>query len=211
MDDIISTEQIAHNTERFNELVFSIDREGFNPDALISFLEDSDFYTAPASTKYHNSFQGGLVAHCLHVYDNMVSIFNAKQIPGVFPESLVVVALFHELYKRNFYTEYYRNKKEYSNIGKKTDDLGRFDWVSVKEYTVSENRFTVGTHGDTSYYLLSAYMPLAHDEVVALFNATTPYEDLDLSLLRKYPLLTLLRAADEIACYVDDYYEDVND
>ena len=53
--------------EKFIELLKSTNRPGIED--LISFLEKTDFFTAPASTRFHGSFEGGLVEHSLKVYE----------------------------------------------------------------------------------------------------------------------------------------------
>ena len=55
------------NKERFIELLRSTKREGI--EKLIDFLEKTDFFTAPASTRFHSSYEGGLLQHSLNVYD----------------------------------------------------------------------------------------------------------------------------------------------
>lgn len=53
--------------ERYLELLRTIKREGI--EELIKYLESSDFFTAPASTKFHGDYEGGLLEHSLKVYD----------------------------------------------------------------------------------------------------------------------------------------------
>jgi len=65
------------NKERFLKLCESIKREGV--DELLAFLERSDFYYAPASTKFHGAYKGGLLEHSLNVYDEY------KRILAVYP------------------------------------------------------------------------------------------------------------------------------
>ena len=52
--------------EEFIKLLKETNREGM--DKLIEFLENSDFFEAPASTRYHGNFKGGLVEHSMKVY-----------------------------------------------------------------------------------------------------------------------------------------------
>ena len=53
--------------EEFIRLLQSTNREGM--DKLLEFLEKSDFYTAPASTRYHGNYEGGLLEHSMKVYE----------------------------------------------------------------------------------------------------------------------------------------------
>ena len=67
-------EQTNPNIERFESLLRSTERAGM--DSLMEFIRKSDFYTAPASTRYHSCHEGGLLEHTLNVYDRLVSKFN---------------------------------------------------------------------------------------------------------------------------------------
>ena len=56
--------------QEFVELLKSINREGI--DKLLDFLEKTDFYVAPASTRFHGSYESGLLEHSLKVYEILV-------------------------------------------------------------------------------------------------------------------------------------------
>lgn len=60
----------ALKTEYVNIYNENIKREG--ADKLLEFLSKRDFFTAPASTKYHSAFDGGLVLHSLNVYHCLI-------------------------------------------------------------------------------------------------------------------------------------------
>ena len=64
--------------EEFITLLRNIKRPGAQIDALVEKLESSDFFSAPASTKYHSSVEGGLCVHCLNVYYNLMHLFKYK-------------------------------------------------------------------------------------------------------------------------------------
>ena len=87
------------NKDEIIKLLKTVKRDGIED--LINFLENSDFFTAPASTKYHNAFAGGLAQHSLNVYNNLVEITKDK---GFDKESLIVCALLHDICKIYFYT-----------------------------------------------------------------------------------------------------------
>ena len=65
-----------YNIDRFEHLLRSTKRDGI--ESLISFIQKSDFYTAPASTRFHSCHEGGLLEHSLNVYDRLVEKFNDK-------------------------------------------------------------------------------------------------------------------------------------
>ena len=112
--------------EKFIELLKSTNRPGIED--LISFLEKTDFFTAPASTRFHGSFEGGLVEHSLKVYE--ILDYKAKnnvlklEIPD---DTIKIVSLLHDICKLNFYKVDYRNAK---------NALG--EWEKVPYYTIDD-------------------------------------------------------------------------
>ena len=147
------------NQERFLQIYREkITREG--ADKLLEFLHKSDFFTAPASTRFHGAHEGGLVEHSLNVYDCLVDILarpRMKELYGIeySDESIAIAALLHDLCKVNFYKTSYRNVK---------DETGK--WVSAPYYTI-EDSLPYG-HGEKSVYMISAYMRLTRDEAFAI-------------------------------------------
>ena len=95
-----------------------INREGM--DKLIEFLENSDFFKAPASTRFHGSWEGGLLAHSMKVYE----ILKTKTEDS---DSVKIIALLHDVCKANFYKVDYRNAKN-----------AKGEWEKVPYYTIEE-------------------------------------------------------------------------
>ena len=95
------------NKDKFIEIYRScITREG--SDKLLDFLCKSDFFTAPASTRFHGSYEGGLLEHSLNVYECLCDFvkrprFRDKYGFSFSDESVAIVALLHDLCKVNFY------------------------------------------------------------------------------------------------------------
>ena len=144
--------------ERFIEIYNqNITREG--ADKLLDFLlNGSDFFTAPASTRYHGAHEGGLVEHSLNVYDclkDMMERLNERYGIEYPEESIAIAGLLHDICKVNFYKTSYRNVK---------DETGR--WQSVPYYTI-EDTLPYG-HGEKSAYIVSAYIRLTRDEAFAI-------------------------------------------
>ena len=144
--------------ERFIEIYNqNITREG--SDKLLDFLlNGSDFFTAPASTRYHGAHEGGLVEHSLNVYDclkDMMERLNERYGIEYPEESIAIAGLLHDICKVNFYKTSYRNVK---------DETGR--WQSVPYYTI-EDTLPYG-HGEKSAYIVSAYIRLTRDEAFAI-------------------------------------------
>ena len=178
--------------EIFKECALSnIHRDGI--DALMSILERTDFYTAPASTKYHGSHEGGLVRHSLNVYDTLIKIVPENMFAT---ESLGVVALFHDLCKLGYYVVSSRNTK---------DATGK--WIQVPYYTV--NDVVPFGHGEKSVFLLQDYIKLSTDESMAIrwhmcgFEPKESYQTLS-KAMQDYPMICYLHSADLIATYTLD-------
>ena len=126
--------------QRFLEICNTeIKREGLPK--LLDWLERSDFYEAPASTKYHGNYAGGLLKHSLNVYDCLKRIASNYEDKNISGESIAIAALFHDVCKVNFYQKGYRNVK---------DDHGK--WVQKEIYEINE-KFPIG-HGEKSCIIL---------------------------------------------------------
>ena len=112
---MLTDAQIEQNRIEFLKLVAEIDIPGADTQGLVEYLDSSDFFTAPASTQYHCGYKGGLCEHSMNVYHNLVKIIDSKVglIPKYDKNSLLVVALFHDISKTNFYEMYVMNKKKY--------------------------------------------------------------------------------------------------
>lgn len=88
-----------------------ITRDG--ADDLMEWLTTSDFFVAPASTKFHGSYAGGLLEHSLNVYDCLVEELDILDIKDNYSaETVALVSLLHDICKVNFYKKGTRNVKE---------------------------------------------------------------------------------------------------
>lgn len=178
--------------ERFLELLNGINREGMGD--LIKFLEGSDFFKAPASTKFHGDFEGGLVEHSLKVYDILIKKMENLEIElNVSEDTLKIVALLHDLCKTNFYKVDYRNVKNAAGV-----------WEKVPYYTV-EDTIPYG-HGEKSVMMLTEYIKLTPEEKYAIrwhMGFSEPKESYNTlgQAMHKYPLILLLNEADMEATY----------
>lgn len=205
---MLTRNQIANNKERFLSIIEQVDLP-MDKEGLVKFLTDSDFFEAPASTVYHNCFSGGLCAHSLNVYDNLCKLVDMYSPNTYSNDSLAIVALLHDLGKVNFYEKAIRNVKVYSDKGKRSDEMGSYDWKAEESWKVRdvEDRFTVGTHGENSYFQIKRFVPLNLDESIAIIHhhagMDKESEIRDMSaILKKSTLLTLLHIADMLATYV---------
>ncbi len=188
--------QAAENRTRFIDLFKSnITREG--ADKLLAFLEGSDFFAAPASTRYHGNYEGGLCQHSLNVYDALVDILARPRVKDTYgisypAESVAIAALLHDLCKVNFYKTSFRNVK---------NEQGR--WESVPYYTIEDN-LPYG-HGEKSVYIASGYMRLTRDEAFAIryhmgFSGSEDPGNVG-KALEMFPLAWALCVADMEAAY----------
>ena len=126
--------------EEFLGLLKSINREGM--DKLIEFIEKSDFFKAPASTRFHGSHEGGLLEHSMKVYEILIDKVKNSVVPiEVSQESLIIIALLHDICKVNFYKVDYRNAK--NSFG---------EWEKVPYYTI-EDTIPYG-HGEKSVMMI---------------------------------------------------------
>lgn len=128
-------------------------------DKLLKYIESTDFFTAPASTRFHGSYEGGLVEHSVNVYHCLKAYLGSERAREVYnmkytDESIAIVALLHDLCKANFYAVDYRNAK--------IDG----EWQRVPYYTIKEE-FPYG-HGEKSVFLISRFMYIEPFEAMAI-------------------------------------------
>lgn len=194
------------NIERFEQLLRSTNREGI--DDLIAFIQKSDFYTAPASTRYHSCHEGGLLEHSLNVYDRLKAKLNDevwKSNLDIEEDTIIIVSLLHDLCKTYFYTTEFRNKKIYSENGTKKDGNGRYDWETVPSYTI-DDKFPMG-HGEKSMFMIERFVRLSKAEAMAVrwhMLWTEPRECYNSigKAIQLYPLVLALNEADLEATYL---------
>lgn len=181
--------------EEFINLLRKTNREGI--ENLISFLEKTDFFTAPASTRFHGSHECGLLEHSLKVYEILKEKVKNCSIDINIPEDTIIISsLLHDICKVNFYKVDYRNAKN-----------ERGEWEKVPYYTVDDT-IPYG-HGEKSVMMITEYMKLTPDEKYSIrwhMGFTEPKE-LYTTLgqaFKKYPLALLLFESDLEATYFYD-------
>lgn len=193
-------EQIEQNKSTFLMLARDdIKRDGI--EALLSWLEASDFFTAPASTKFHLSEEGGLCAHSINVYERLVRLCEAEWgEDGFNRESVAIIGLFHDLCKTNTYKVEMRNVKENG------------EWVQKPYFTVDDS-LPYG-HGEKSVYMLSGFLKLTREEAMAInwhmggFDLRVQAGSYDYSkAYNKYPLALMVHLADMQATFLDEATE----
>lgn len=183
-------------TELFNA---HIKRDG--ADKLLEYLCNSDFFTAPASAKFHMAEVGGLCQHSINVYRRLVSgvknDFGDDYAQKYSDETLAIAGLLHDVCKVNFYAVDYRNVKEESG------------WVKRPYFKVDE-RFPFG-HGEKSVFIVSQYVKLTAEEAMAINWHMGGFDDRvkggnysASEAFAKYKLAIYLHVADLEATYLDE-------
>lgn len=192
--------------KRFEDEMAKVKRPG--ADRLMDYIRKSDFYTAPASTKYHLACEGGLLQHSLNVLDALRGILApvtkedgtaaweyriaGKVRATISDESVTIAALLHDICKTFFYGTSTQNVKN-----EKTNK-----WEKVPYYTV-EDRMPLG-HGAKSAMIIKQYMELESMEMYAIWwhmGFTGNYENDTCvgAAIEKYPLVLALQTADMMA------------
>ncbi|OUN22929.1 hydrolase [Flavonifractor sp. An82] len=174
----------------------NIHREG--SDALLDYLEHkSDFFTAPASARFHGSYPGGLCEHSVNVYRCLEAYLERERVRELYgldysPESVALVSLLHDVCKTGCYKAGTRNVK--GPDGK---------WQTVPTFFY-EDSLPYG-HGEKSVYILSGFLRLTREEAMAIRWHMGFSGDEDKRLVgqafQQYPLAFALSVADMEATY----------
>ena len=174
-----------------------ITREG--AEKLLDFLENkSDFFTAPASARYHGAYESGLSENRLNEYHCLVDYLQRERVQELYgleysDESIAIVALLHDLCKVGCYKRGTRNVKN--------ESTGQ--WEKVPTYTF-DDPLPYG-HGEKSVYIVNGYIRLTREEAMAIrwhmgFSGTEDNRTVG-QALQKYPLAFALATADMEASY----------
>lgn len=168
-------------------------------DRLLEWLDSdaSDFFTAPSSTRFHGSYEGGLVEHSLNVYECLKDYLarpRTKELYGMdySPETIAVTALLHDICKVGFYAVDYRNAKNEQGA-----------WERVPYYTIRDT-LPYG-HGEKSVYMIQSFMRLTRDEAFAIryhmgFSGNEDKNNIGRAL-EMFPLALAVNVADMEATY----------
>ena len=161
---MISEVELLENKNKYIELLKSTNRE--NIDKVIELLKNSDFFEAPASTKYHDNFKGGLCYHSLKVYNNLVRL--NKEYDLHFDESsMIIMGLLHDICKINCYVKDKKNVKVGGN------------WMTV-DYWSFKDELPIG-HGQKSVILLLEQgISLTNLELTSIVGNMNGYDKSDM-------------------------------
>jgi len=174
-----------------------IKREG--ADKLLEYMlsKSSDFFTAPASTRFHGAYEGGLVEHSLNVYDCLKDYLSRDRVKSTYninydEESIAIAALLHDICKINIYKVGTRNVKDERGV-----------WQSVPTYEY--NDILPYGHGEKSVYIITGFMRLTREEAFAIryhmgFSGVEDKRNIG-DAFEQYPLGFALCTADMEATY----------
>lgn len=161
---------------------------------LLDWIQKTDFFTAPASTKYHCACEHGLVMHSVSVFNTLVEKHFYEETDSM--ESFAICALLHDLCKAQFYKTSTRNVKN--------DETGQ--WEKVPYYSI-EDSFPYG-HGEKSVFLIERFMRLKLDEAMAIRWHMGGFDDANgyyiSNAYDKYPLAVKLHLADLESTYLKE-------
>lgn len=172
-----------------------IKRDG--ADNFLNYLLKTDFFTAPASTRFHGSHEGGLLEHSLNVYHCLKDYLERDRTKQLYrmnysEETIALCALLHDVCKVNFYKTDYRNAKN-----------ERGEWEKVPYYTIDDT-LPYG-HGEKSVYIISGFMRLTREEAFAIryhmgFSGVEDKNSIG-KAFEMFPLAFALSVADMEASY----------
>ncbi len=194
MEDIL-----LKNKETFINIIREkIKRDGV--EELIGYLEKSDFFTAPASARFHCDHEGGLCEHSLNVFYRLrkVVLDEYGNFDTISEESIAICGLLHDLCKIDFYKTDFRNVKENG------------EWVQRPYYSVDE-KLPYG-HGEKSVYIINGFIRLTREEALAInwhmggFDARVQGGSGSAigESYRRFPLAVWLHMSDLTATYIDE-------
>lgn len=181
---------IQNDWEIYKKLLLSTKRPGI--ENLVQWLDNSDFKVAPASTRYHSNYEGGLLKHSLNVYEECMRQQDLIKLFNVPKESIIITSLLHDICKVNYY------KMEMRNVKKNGA------WVQEPYYTV-EDMFPMG-HAEKSIIIAQQYIQLTEVEIAMIRNHMGGFVDTSYfsssNLFNKYPESLILHIADMKATYI---------
>ena len=176
-----------------------IKREG--ADKMLNFLESTDFFSAPASTKFHSNFEGGLCEHSIKVFNRYKKLieqeYGSDYQSKISDESIAIIALLHDICKVNTY------KTEYRNV--KVDG----EWTQQPYFSV-QDELPYG-HGEKSVYMICGFLKLSREEAMAInwhmggFDMRVKGGSYSIGdAFYKFPTAFLFSIADMMATYLDE-------
>jgi len=185
-------------TNRRIELFYSL-MHSFIPKNFYEWLNKNGFFTAPASTKYHGAYEGGLFDHCYEVTQVLLDMTERLNLKWTRPESPYIIGMFHDLCKiDNYVTVTDEPGKEMMGTGEVKGREIHFEY--------NENCILQG-HAEKSIMLLSQHITLTEEELLCIRFHMGAYEgkeqwDAYDKAIRKYETVLWTHTADMYASKV---------
>lgn len=175
--------QIEDRVSRFRS--FMRDRIS---EEMVEWLIEKGFFTAPASTKYHGNYHGGLFEHSLAVAEELVYLTEQLKLSWDDLRSPFIIGMFHDLCKMDSY-----KKIPSPNIKN----------GYIFEYN---DKTLLNGHGEKSVMLLSQWIQLTEEEILCIRYHMGAYETDDWNhfgrAITKYPNVLYTHTADMIASHI---------
>ena len=197
MEETVINQNKEEFIKIFNE---NIKREGAQD--LLEWLKKTDFFVAPASTKFHSAVAGGLCFHSLQTYkrfkQNLENEYGDELSDKVSNETIAIIALLHDVCKTDCYKVDYRNVKVNN------------EWTKQPYYSFNDS-LPYG-HGEKSVYMISGFMKLTREEALAINWHMGGFDSRVLggcsyslsAAFSQHPLCVLFHIADIQASYLDE-------
>lgn len=168
---------------------------------LLAWLESSDFFEAPASTKFHGAYAGGLCEHSINAYHRLVKNLENEYGPNwtdtVSLETATICGLLHDICKVNFYKQDFKNVKVNG------------EWTKQPYFTI-EDTLPYG-HGEKSVYIISGFMRLTREEAMTInwhmggFDMRVKGGSYTIAdAFYQFPLAFIFHVSDMQATYLDE-------
>lgn len=151
-----------------------------------TYLLTNGFFRAPASTKYHGAYEGGLFDHSLMVMNSLVELSAKNELKWQRAESPFIVGMFHDLCK----IDQYRHPKR----------------EMLVEWEYNPDTLIKG-HGDKSVILLSQHMTLTEEEAMCILYHMGAFTDREqwkdyTNAIHMFPNVLWTHHADMIASHI---------
>ena len=197
---VITKEEQEANRKKITELLLSTKRPGM--ERLVEWIETrTDFFSAPASTKYHLHCECGLALHSLHVYQRLSEKVKSGLIE-IAEDTVIITSLLHDLCKVNFYVKETKNVKE----GTKINQFGKEvpNWVEKEVWGIKDT-FPVG-HGEKSCWYIQNFIRLKQEEYAMIRLHMGPdknaYPDPFSETAKLFPSVVAIYTSDIESAYI---------
>jgi len=168
---------------------------------FMTYLENGGFFTAPASTKYHGAYEGGLYDHSKQVFLRLWELTEKNDLCWQRDESPFIIGMFHDLCKCDQYKKVYDEDFDCTASGERISTKEKF------HYEFNANTLLKG-HAVKSLMLLSQFINLTEEEMLCIRYHMGPYEKEEWAeydaAIRKYQNVLWTHHADMLASKVDN-------